>query len=71
MSFTEVLNELPTLTLEQRQLIIRLALELDDAPLSEADDSLIESRLNALRDAPSTAVSLEEMKARLRAGSGK
>jgi hypothetical protein len=66
MSFTEVLNELPALTFEQRQLLIRRALELDDSPLSDADESLVQSRLAALKDAPASAVTLEEMKSRLR-----
>jgi hypothetical protein len=67
MSFNEVLHELPGLTVEQRQLLIRRALELDDLPLSQADEALVESRLSALRDAPGTAVPLKEMKSRLRA----
>lgn len=67
MSFTEGLQELPGLTFEQRQLLIRRALELDDPALSAADESLVESRLAALKDAPTSAVTLEEMKARLRA----
>lgn len=71
MSFNEVLQELPTLTFEQRQQLIRRALELDDPPLNDADESLVESRLNALRDAPASAVSLDEMKARLRSRYGK
>jgi len=71
MSFNEVLLELPTLTVEQRQLLVRRALELDDAPLSPADESLVESRLAALRDAPASAISLDEMKARLRTRYGK
>ena len=71
MSFTEVLQELPALTFEQRQLLIRRALEMDDAPLSADDESLVESRLSALRDAPASAVSLEEMKTRLRSRHGK
>jgi len=66
MSFAEVLQELPTLTFEQRQLLIRRALELDDPPLSEAEEALVESRLAAMRDAPASAISLDEMKARLR-----
>jgi hypothetical protein len=66
MSFAEVLQELPSLTLEQRQLLVRRALELDDLPLSDADVSLAESRLAALKDAPASAVSLDEMKSQLR-----
>jgi len=66
MSFAEVLQELPGLTFEQRQLVIRRALELDDSPLSDADESLVESRLAALKDAPASAVTLDEMAARVR-----
>jgi hypothetical protein len=71
MSFTEVLQELPGLTFEQRQLLVRRALELDDSPLSDADESLVDSRLAALREDPSSALSLEEMKSRLRSRYGK
>jgi hypothetical protein len=67
MSFTEVLQELPGLTFEQRQLLVRRALELDDSPLSAVDESLVESRLAALKDSPASVVTLEEMKSRLRA----
>ena len=66
MSFNEVLLELPALTVEERQLLIRRALELDVSPLSPADESLVESRLTELRDKPASAVSLDEMKSRLR-----
>ena len=66
MSFNEVLLELPALTIEQRQLLIRRTLELDDASLNPADESLVESRLAALRDAPASAVPLDVMKSRLR-----
>jgi len=66
MSFTQVLEELPGLTFEQRQILIRRALELDDPPLSDADESLVEARLSAHRANPSSSVSLAEMKARVR-----
>ena len=66
MSFTEVLRELPTLTFEQRQLLVRRALELDDQPLNSSDEALIDSRLAALREDPNSGLSLEEMKARIR-----
>ena len=66
MSFTEVLNELPTLTFEQRQLLIRRAVELDALPLSPEDEALIDSRLSAMREDPGSAISLDEMKRRLR-----
>ena len=66
MSFADVLDQLPTLTFEQRQLLIRRAVEIDDPPLTPKDESLIDSRLSALREDPESAVPLDEMKARLR-----
>jgi len=66
MSFTQVLEELPSLTFEQRQLLIRRAMELDETPLSEADEALVEARLAAHRADPSSSIPLEEVKTRLR-----
>jgi putative addiction module component (TIGR02574 family) len=66
MSFAGVLQELPTLTFEQRQVIIRNAIELDNAPLNKADEALVESRLAAHRDNPKSGLTLEEMKVRVR-----
>lgn len=66
MSFADVLSELPSLTVEQRQLLVSRALELDAQPLSAEDEALIEERLAAHRRDPSSAVSLAEMKDRLR-----
>ena len=67
MSFNEVLAELPSLTAEQRQLLMRRALELDDLPLSPAELALVEARLAEYRQNPATALSLQEMETRLRA----
>ncbi|MSU61883.1 MAG: hypothetical protein EXS31_05720 [Pedosphaera sp.] len=69
MSFAQVLDELSVLTFEQRQLLIRRALELDDASLPEEHMALVESRMAAHHAAPDSSVPLEEMKARLRARS--
>ena len=66
MSFTEVLQELPVLTFEQRQLLIRRAVELDELELSPADEALVESRIAAHHAAPKSSVPLDEMKRRLR-----
>ena len=66
MSFAEVLQELPSLTLSQRQLLVRRALDLDDPALSPADEALVEERLAAHHKNPASAVPLETMKARLR-----
>ncbi len=71
MSFTEVLQELPALTVTQRQMLIRRALELDEAGLPAEDEAVVEQRLAAHRQNPGSAVSLDEMKARLRAQFGK
>jgi putative addiction module component (TIGR02574 family) len=71
MSFTEVLQELPTLTVAERQCLIRRALELDEAGLPAEDEAVVEQRLAEHRQNPGSAVPLDEMKARLRSRFGK
>ena len=69
MSFAEVLQELPALTIQQRQMLIRRTLELEEPPLSAAEEALVESRLAGHRKYPATSVPLAEMKRRLRSQS--
>jgi hypothetical protein len=69
MSFNEVIAELPKLTIEERQILIRLALELDDPPLSAVDEGLVEARLVEHHADPSSSVPLDELKGRLRSRS--
>lgn len=71
MSLTEVLAELPTLTVAERQLLVRRALDLDDPPLPAEDVAVVEKRLADHRRNPGSAMPLDEMKARLRSRSGK
>jgi hypothetical protein len=66
MSFNEVIAELPRLTFAERQILIRRALELDDQPLSPYDEELVEARLALHHSDPSSSISLDEMKRRLR-----
>ena len=66
MSFNEVIAELPRLTFEERQILIRRALELDDPPLSAADEALVEERLAEHHADARSSVPLDEMKRRLR-----
>ena len=66
MSFNEVLDKLPTLSVAERQLLVRRALELDEPGLAEQDIALVEQRLAEHQENPNSAVPLEEMKTRLR-----
>jgi hypothetical protein len=66
MSFTEVLAELPALTVSERQLLVRRALDLDEPGLSGEDEALVEERLENHRRKPESAIPLQEMKSRLR-----
>jgi hypothetical protein len=66
MSFEQVLEELPALTLRQRQILMRRALELEDQPLSVEHESIVEARLAAHRKNPASSLSLDEFKKRLR-----
>ncbi len=69
MSFNEVIAQLPRLTFEERQILIRLALELDKPPLSAVDEELVEARLAEHHADPSSSVPLDELKNRLRSRS--
>ncbi len=66
MSFAEVLEELPALTFEQRQMVIRKALEVDETPVSPREERIVEERFEKLRQNPDSAVSMDDMNARLR-----
>ena len=66
MSLSQVLEELPGFTFEERQLLIRRAIELDDPPLSDADEARVESRLAAHHSNPTSSLPLETLKERLR-----
>ena len=66
MSLSEVLDALPAFTFEERQILIRSVIELDDPPLSDDDETLVESRLAAHRADPTSSLPLETLKDRLR-----
>jgi putative addiction module component (TIGR02574 family) len=66
MSATEIVNELPNLTEAERRLVFGKLLELEDLPLREADDALVDSRLAAHHADPGSSIPLEEMKRCLR-----
>jgi putative addiction module component (TIGR02574 family) len=66
MSATEIINELPNLTEAERSRVLGKLLELEESPLSEAEVTLVESRLAAHHANPQSSVPLEEMKRRLR-----
>jgi uncharacterized protein Smg (DUF494 family) len=66
MSLSQVLESLTAFTFEERQLLIRRVIELDDPPLSKADEKLVESRLAAHHADPSSSLPLETLKEQLK-----
>jgi len=66
MSLAKVLKALPGFTLEERQLLIRRVIELDDPPLSQADETLVAERLAAHHKDPTSSLPLETLKEHLR-----
>jgi putative addiction module component (TIGR02574 family) len=66
MSLSQVLEALSDFSFEERQILIRRVFELDDPPLSDADEALIESRLAAHKSDPTSSLPLETLKERLR-----
>lgn len=74
MSLSEILDELPRLTPEQRHQVVEKVMELDGDWIDENEDflspeekRLIESRLAEHDRDPASAVPWEEAKARLKA----
>lgn len=65
MDFDEVLAELRRLSFEERQFLIRVALELESASLPEAEKELVEARLAEHHNNPDSSVPLQEFKKRL------
>jgi uncharacterized protein Smg (DUF494 family) len=68
MSLTEMLEQLATLTNEERQMVIDRAMELDDTPLTPAEEKLVLERLAEHDREPGSAIPLEEAMKRLRTG---
>ena len=66
MSLSQVLEALPAFTFEERQLLVRRVIELDEPPLSEDDESLVEARLAAHHLDPSSSLPLETLKGHLK-----
>ncbi|MFT3990489.1 MAG: hypothetical protein QM680_03675 [Luteolibacter sp.] len=66
MSLAQVLEELPTFSVAERQMLLRHVLKLDEPGLSEQDEKIVEQRLQDHRSNPASAVSLETMKTALR-----
>ncbi len=69
MSATDIINELPKLTEAERRAVFGKLLQLEDLPMSKADEALVESRLEAHHSKPDSSVPLEEIKRRLRSRS--
>jgi putative addiction module component (TIGR02574 family) len=73
MSLSEILDEIPRLTSEQRRQVVEKVLEMEgnwldaDDNLSPEEKHLLESRLAAHDQNPASAVPWEEAKARLQA----
>jgi uncharacterized protein Smg (DUF494 family) len=65
MSLTEMLEQLETLTNEERQMIVDRALELDDTPMTPEEKKLVLERLAEHDRDPSSAIPLEEAMKRL------
>jgi hypothetical protein len=65
MSLSQVLEALSAFTFEERQLLMRRVIELDDPPLSQADEALVESRLAAHHLDPTSSVPLETLREHL------
>jgi uncharacterized protein Smg (DUF494 family) len=71
MSFTEMLDQLPALTLEQRQELVARVMEMDEPPLTPEQEKIIQERLASFHRNPESGISLEDLMKNLRAETDK
>jgi len=66
MSFAEVLEVLPKLTPEQRDVVMQRVLELEESPFTPEEEALIEKRMADHRANPESAIPFDELMARVK-----
>jgi hypothetical protein len=66
MSVTEVLHELPSWKPQDRQALVRKVMELDEMGLTQEELQLVETRLEAHREDPSSSLSAKDVLGQLR-----
>jgi hypothetical protein len=66
MSIAEILEQLPSFTSKERQILLQRVLDLEEMPLSSNETALIQERLAGHHDDPASSIPLEAMKIRLR-----
>jgi hypothetical protein len=65
MTFDEMLQELPSLTFEQRQQLICRIVKMENLPLNPDVQAMVDARLEASERAPETAIPREVAKAEI------
>jgi hypothetical protein len=67
VSFNELLDNLATLTPEQRELVVQRVIELDELPLSSEQENIIQERRKQYGQAPDSFLTIDELERRLSA----
>ena len=62
MSFAEILSEIPRLSFEERQELVRSAIAVDDAELTAEENALLDARMEDFRSKPEAGIPLEELR---------
>ena len=65
MSFAEILSEIPRLSFEERQELVRRAVALDDSELTAEENALLDARMEDFRRNPDAGVPLEELRSHI------
>ena len=60
MSFAEILSEIPRLSFDERQELVRCAIAVDDAELTAEENALPDARMEDFRRQPAAGISLED-----------
>jgi putative addiction module component (TIGR02574 family) len=62
MSLTEILAVIPKLSFEERQELVRRAIEVEDDELTADEKLILEKRLEDFRRDPSSGIPAEQLK---------
>ncbi len=69
MSFAELLENLGTLTPEQREIVLQRVSELDALDLSPEQERLVQERREDYRRSPDSFITIDELERRLKSSS--
>lgn len=67
MTFAEILDEIPKLSFAERQELVQRAIALDDDDSNEAENAILDARIEDFERNPDEGIPLEQLKGHVQA----